>query len=327
MEDDGTTEFPSEFDFEQLGYLERLTVELTIGAAQLEDDLVERHLGYLLSKQNADGGWAGREGPSDLYYTSFALRSLAILGQLNEEIAFRVSSFLKSKLGSRQTYVDLLSLIYSQQLLLAASGVDAFADVTTDWAKAISDLLNALRRSDGGFAKSEEGRVGSTYQTFLILIGMELMNQAVEDADSIANFLLNQQQEDGGFLEIRVAKRSGANPTAAAIGGLRTLKVLSPDVANDAGEFLLTLQSDSGGFEANTRMPVPDVLSTFTSLVTLWDTGMILEADLDAAKSYVSSMQRAEGGFAGFELDPEQDVEYTFYGLGGLALIAAEKNS
>jgi hypothetical protein len=35
-------------------------------------------------------------------------------------------------------------------------------------------------------------------------------------------------------------------------------------------------------------------------------------------------MSRAGGGFAGFELDPAKDIEYTFYGLGTLALLQLE---
>ena len=37
---------------------------------------------------------------------------------------------------------------------------------------------------------------------------------------------------------------------------------------------------------------------------------------------YGLSMAREDGGFAGFELDPDKDVEYTFYGLGLLSLLA-----
>ena len=36
--------------------------------------------------QNLDGGWSGREGESDLYYTGFALRGLAVLQGLTPEL-------------------------------------------------------------------------------------------------------------------------------------------------------------------------------------------------------------------------------------------------
>ena len=58
--------------------------------------------GYILNRldvqpdslQRADGGFAGRQGLSDLYYTSFALRTLAILGELHGSVAERAAGFL-----------------------------------------------------------------------------------------------------------------------------------------------------------------------------------------------------------------------------------------
>ncbi len=68
--------------------------------------------------------------------------------------------------------------------------------------------------------------------------------------------------------------------------------------------------------------PVPDVLSTFTACVTLADLDQLQFIDVAAARRYVLGMQRERGGFAGFEFDPGEDVEYTFYGLGLLSLLA-----
>jgi geranylgeranyl transferase type-2 subunit beta len=68
-------------------------------------------------------------------------------------------------------------------------------------------------------------------------------------------------------------------------------------------------------------MPIPDLLSTFTACVTLWDLEQLEQIDIASAYRYGCSMARDEGGFAGCELDPAQDVEYTFYGLGLLSLL------
>lgn len=304
-----------------LTYLERLTLRLTIGAAQLPPELQELHAKYILAAQQADGGWAGREGVSDLYYTSFALRSLAILGLLEGEIADRAASFLQSRLMAHETLVDLMSLVYSAKLLEAACGVDAFAGAQSEWSSRLAGLLEKLRREDGGYSKSFEGTVGSTYQTFLVLLCLELIGQPIPEPQRIADFLMRQRQSDGGFLEIRVGKRSGANPTAAAIGALRVLDRLTPEIADAAGAFLVELQTDEGGWQANTRIPLPDLLSTFTACVTLADLEQLSEIDRPAAHRYGMSMQRASGGFCGFEFDPGQDVEYTFYGLGLLSLL------
>jgi geranylgeranyl transferase type-2 subunit beta len=312
-------------ELEQLGYLPRLMLRLTIGAAQLPVELQQRHATYVLSRQRPDGGWAGREGDSDVYYTSFALRSLAILGLLEGDVAQRAASFLKSRLSSHETIVDLLSLVYSVKLIEAACGLDSFAATREGWSSRLAELLNKLRRPDGGFSKSLEGQAGSTYQTFLVLLCLELIDQPCPDPDAAANFLMRQRQDDGGFLEIRVAKRSGTNPTAAAIGALQVLKRLDANTAHTAAEFLADLQTDEGGFQANTRIPLPDLLSSFTGCVTLADLNRLDWIHQQRVREYALSMQQPEGGFRGFEFDPADDIEYTFYGLGLLSLLCSSE--
>jgi len=312
----------NDIDLDQLGYLGRLMVRLTIGAAQLPDDVQQRHADYVLARCRSDGGWAGREGESDVYYTSFALRSLAILGLLTGEVAQRSADFLRLRMHRHETLVDLLSLVYSAKLIEAACGLDPFQSARQDWQARLAELLNSLHRADGGFSKSLEGQVGSTYQTFLVLLCLELIGQPCPEPTAVGEFLLRQRQADGGFLEIRVGKRSGTNPTAAAIGALRVLGQLNPQVSSAAIEFLADLQTDEGGFQANTRIPLPDLLSTFTACVTLADLEGLPTISTEAARVYALSMQQPSGGFRGFEFDPADDIEYTFYGLGTLALLA-----
>ena len=308
-------------DLNELGYLARLMLRLTVGALQLPEATQRRHADYVLTRQRSDGGWAGREGESDIYYTSFALRSLAILGLLDGEVADGAVNFLKSRMQAQETIVDLLSLVYSAKLIEGTCSKDTFEGAKSDWEQNLTSLLSELRRDDGGFSKSMEGHAGSTYQTFLVLLCLESIEQPCPDPQAAFDFLMSQQQDDGGFLEIRVGKRSGANPTAAAIGGLRVLRKLDSMTGQDAAEFLSELQTDEGGFQANTRIPLPDLLSTFTACWTLADLGQFKQISLRKAKKYVESMERSAGGFRGFELDHEDDVEYTFYGLGALALL------
>lgn len=310
---------------QELTYLERLTLALTYGASRLPESVTAPHSHYILQQQREDGGWAGREGESDLYYTSFALRSLAFLGLLEGDVAHRSGEFLKAKLNSSQGIVDLLALVYSVKLLEAAIGLNVMAESRADWAVRLAGLLSQLRRPDGGYSKSLEGQAGSTYQTFLVLLCLQLIEQPIPEPDEIKRFLLGQKQEDGGFLEIRVGKRSGVNPTAAAIGALSVLGALGEELAQETGEFLADMQTDNGGFQANSRIPLPDVLSTFTACVTLMDLNRLHWINHDSAANYLRSMSKPSGGFAGFELDPAMDVEYTFYGLGALALMEVSR--
>jgi geranylgeranyl transferase type-2 subunit beta len=81
------------------------------------------------------------------------------------------------------------------------------------------------------------------------------------------------------------------------------------------------MQTDEGGLRANTRIPVADVLSTFTGLVTLIDLEALHEIDAPAVLRYVQSMEDDRGGFQAASLIAGVDVEYTFYGLGSWALL------
>ena len=98
-------------------YLQNLTIRLAQGVGRLPEATRQLHTDYFLAAQQSDGGFAGREGGSDLYYTTFAMRGLSILGELYGETADRAEAFLKPQLSSKQTIVDFFSLFYAANLL------------------------------------------------------------------------------------------------------------------------------------------------------------------------------------------------------------------
>ncbi len=122
----------------------------------------------------------------------------------------------------------------------------------------------------------------------------------------------------------RPMKRSGTNPTAAAIGLLKLLDALDAPTRGAAVDFLFDMQTDEGGLRANTRIPIADLLSTFTGLVSLADLDQAGAIDRVAARRYVDSLQEEQGGYRGADWDTGRDVEYTFYGLGATALLAGD---
>ena len=303
------------------GYLAELTIRLAQGIQRIQPEVRDQHSAFLLTRQRADGGFAGRDGGSDLYYTGFALRSLAIFGKLDGDVADRAASFLRGKLTGRESIVDFFSLIYCATLLELATGTDIFADAATTWRDSVAAALGKLRREDGGFAKAEEGMASSTYHTFLVLMCLESIERPIERPEEIVDFLHSQRCEDGGFREIRVSKRAGSNPTAAAIGALRILGRLDDEVIAETIDFLADMQTDEGGIRANSRIPIADLLSTFTGLLTCQDLGGTTELDLSAVQRFVRSLESDEGGYLSAAWDQECDVEYTFYGLGTQALL------
>lgn len=301
-------------------YLQDLTLRLALGAAQLDPSLRERHATWLRSQQTPAGGFAGREGDSDPYYTAFALRALWVLGELDPGTGSAAAAFLRQRLTHRESIIDLISLIFAAAICEMAVGDVVLTDENDTWRQNVASLLASLRTDDGGFAKTPEGRAGSTYQTFLSVLCYELIEQPIPDIDQIEAFLASQRHPDGGYLEIRAAKRPGVNPTAAAIGTLRALDRLSHIDAEPVARFLSEMQSDEGGLTANTRIPFADLLSSFTGLLTLADLDAVAAVNLEAINRYALSMQSPDGGFYGFALDQTADVEYSFYGIATLSL-------
>jgi geranylgeranyl transferase type-2 subunit beta len=303
-----------------LSYLENLMVRLAHGVAALPEDLRVRQADYLKKSQRDDGGFAGREGESDLYYTAFGLRGLALLGELHGEPAQRAAEYLRRQLSGQTPLVDFISLLFAGALLQTSSGVDVFAASAPDWRESVASLFERFRRSDGGYAKTDEGQSSSTYHTFLVVIAEQLLGRQPVDRPRFVGFARSRQREDGGFVEIGPMRRSGTNPTAAAAGLLNILDAFDDDLRSGVVDFLCEMQTDEGGLKANTRIPLADLLSTFTGILTLADLNTIDEIDCAAARHYVSSLEANDGGFRGGVWDEAPDVEYTFYGLGALAL-------
>ncbi len=303
-------------------YLEQLTIRLAVGAANLAETVRTRHADYLTDAQRPDGGFAGREGSSDLYYTGFALRSLSMLGQLYGPVAERAATFLRDGLAARESIMDYLSHVYGAAMLDVSAGIDVLGACSPTWREEVASTLEQLRRDDGGYAKSKEGGAGSTYYSFLVLMCHELVGKPLPCPKRLIDFVLSQRCEEGGFREIRVAKRASTNPTAAAIGVLRSLDALDNEIRDGTISFLAEMQTDEGGLRANTRIPIADLLSTFTGLLTLADLDAMERIDTEAVLRYVERLQRDEGGFRGGAWDETVDVEYTFYGLGCLSLLS-----
>ena len=88
-----------------------------MGMERVPPETRERHATFLLQSQRPDGGFAGRMGESDLYYTSFALRALSILGELYGDVAQRATNFLQSRLHAPEKLIDHMSLVFGAALL------------------------------------------------------------------------------------------------------------------------------------------------------------------------------------------------------------------
>lgn len=310
-------------------YLERLTIQLATGLEGLADELIEPHVQYIRRHHNADGGYSGREGPSDLYYTSFALRSLALLGRLSRDEAENAARFLRGAMQKSAGIVDIYALLQSAALVQLAGGPNVLGEGRDDWPERLAGGLERFRTEDGGYGKSTDARSGSTYHTFLVGMCYELLGRDIPDPDRVLAFVASRKREDGGYVEMAPMRRSGTNPTAAAVGIHQLIQGddFDPKRFADTAAFLAGLVSMEGGLCANTRIPVADLLSTFTGCWTLAQLEALAKIRISEAQKYVASLQRTGGGFRGGIWDEGHDVEYTFYGLGLLALLNQQRKS
>lgn len=281
----------------------------------------DRHRAWLTGLQNPDGGFSGREGESDLYYTGFALRSLAILQGLEPDLCVRCAGFLSTRLSAPASVIDLFSLLVSRFLVILGGGPDVFESSGPDWPVRVTELLESFRTPDGGYGRSAESRYGSTYVSFLNLLAMELLERPPLRLDELHLFVESRRREDGGYVEIAPMKRSATNPTAAAVGIFRMTGRLTPEVISSVVDFLEELPSDEGGYRAHDRIPFADLLSTFTAAWTLDDLGAGDRLDPARLRRFALSLEQKTGGFHAGTLDEVADVEYTFYGLGLLSLL------
>ncbi len=303
-------------------YLVRLAERLANGLSRMEEPRRERHRSFIVSRQQSDGGFGGREGGSDLYYTSFAVRSLGMLGGMSPAEAKSVGAYLARFGWQELGVIDLMNWLYTALAVQVFGGGDLLEDEEPDWPERISSKLERVRTTDSGYAKSEEGAAGSTYHSFLVTLTYELLGMTPPRPNKLIQFTYDRQRDDGGFVEIAPMKNSGTNPTAAAVGLMSIIGGLDKELCEDVRDFLKETWSSEGGFQANKRIAFVDGLSTFTGLLTIQNLNITNLASEILIERFISDeLEFPTGGFRGAAWDDQADVEYSFYGLGCLALL------
>ncbi|RMG01549.1 MAG: geranyl transferase [Planctomycetota bacterium] len=302
-------------------HTERLTARIVDVVSKLPDTVRQKHADYVLSVQAEDGGFPGRRGASDVYYTGFAARVLTVTNAWNDCALDGVGAYLRDAWERLHTLVEYTSwLTAAASLRLAGYQGDLIPEQTIE--QTIGRLLDELRRDDGGYAKAHASGRSSTYHTYLAVLCAELLGMALPDRDAVFHMLRTRHQGDGGFSELPVLRFSGTNTTAAAVGIMEAVGIGWEPYVVPVTRFLCGMQTSEGGFLAAARAPMPDLLSTCTALLTLDRLNALNACDVGAAKRFVEQLELPEGGFLGAMVDEVPDVEYTFYGLVASGLTA-----
>ena len=283
----------------------------TVGrASDALGDSVDMVRAFLRRRLASDGGFQGRDGRSDLYYTVFGLE---VSLSLNADIPYdRVADYLtRFGTGESLDFVHLACLARCRADMADARGQVIGARTCEDMA----EHLRSYRAEDGGFNAAVAAERGSAYGSFLALGAYQDLGIACPDPDRIAASIQSLQMPDGGYANEASMTVSATAATAAAICVLHYLNQPVPESAVRRLQGQARLQ---GGFMA-ICLPgvpaIPDLLSTATALHALSLVGAAADDMREKHLDYLDSLWTAEGGFRGHRADDVVDCEYTYYGL------------
>jgi geranylgeranyl transferase type-2 subunit beta len=299
-------------------YLDMLDDLLRPGISGLSETFKATQIAFVLSRQQPDGGFCGRQGGSDLYYTDFALRTLAWLAPDHTALA-RTADYLADLSCSPSDVVSCFSLLSARRLIERHSN-NAAADLQeTINASALIAWLRNQMLSGGGMSRLADRRV-SAYHTFLGSLCFQLLAADMPSIADAVRAIQALKRPDGGYAEMPDQGTSQTNATAAAVAFLMMHNAMPSDTA-DTANFLAAMQTTDGGLQAHAAARCGDLLSTFTGLLTLTGLGSLDRIDPAAAARFLHETAHPRGGFLACNADDTPDVEYTYYGIATLALL------
>ncbi len=257
------------------------------------------------------GGACDRDGRADLYYTIFALAGLEAFG--GEEIrqpspALRpLSEWLRGfGDGHGLDFIHLGALARCW----AAIGLEK---MPADLADALLARVETHRSRDGGYDADTDAEHGNAYGCFVALGAYQDLRRAQPEPLGMVQCLKFLETPDGAWANARGLRVGSTNATAAAVALLHQLGVPVNAIVAD---WLLAQAHPDGGFRAMPSAPLPDLLSTATTLHALACLEKpVPEPIRERCLDFLDSLWSAEGGFHGHWADDHLDAEYTFYGL------------
>jgi prenyltransferase beta subunit len=260
---------------------------------------------FFLRQLGADGAGMDRAGKADLYYTIFALAGLQALQA--EVPAERLEKWLRGfGDGAGLDFVHLGALARCW----AAIGLEK---MPADVAAPLLARIEAFRSRDGGYDGDAGAEHGNAYGCFVALGAYQDLQRELPEPLRMVQCLKFLETPDGAWANARGLKAGSTNATAAAV---TLLHQLGMPINAPVGDWLLAQTHADGGFLAMPRAPLPDLLSTATTLHALACLDRELPAPVrERCLDFIDTLWSAEGGFHGHWADDHLDAEYTFYGL------------
>lgn len=260
---------------------------------------------FFRGQLSSEGAGLDRDGKPDLYYTIFALAGLQAMDA--DVPRDPVANFLRSHDdGARLDFVHLSALarcwcVVGKERM--PHGLD----------HALLERIEKFRKPDGGYDGDAKLAHGTAYGAFVALGAYEDLGHTPPHPLKLIQSLKRLETPDGAWSNVPNARTGATNATAGAVTLIRHLGF---PVGERVGDWLLAQAHPQGGFLAVPGAPMPDLLSTATTIHAL----AAMERRLPSAVherclDFLDSLWDARGGFHGHWADDHLDAEYTYYGL------------
>ena len=276
-------------------------------APKLLGDSAELVRAFFERQFTAAGGAGDRDNRPDLYYTIFALAGLQALQVPLDTRHPTLATWLRTfGEGAGLDFVHLGALARCWSAV-------GLVNETPDLAATVLERIETYRARDGGYDADPGAPHGNAYGCFVALGAYQDLGRQLPEPLRMVQCLKFLETPDGAWANARGLKVGSTNATAAAVTLLHQLGV---PVNQSVGDWLLAQAHPEGGFLAMPLAPIPDLLSTATTLHAL----ACLEREVPApirekCLDFIDTLWSAEGGFHGHWADDHLDAEYTFYGL------------
>lgn len=299
----------------QSRYLAAIDLLVEEGLSALASPYLTTHQDYVLGQMQADGGFPGRAGGSDLYYTDFALRVL-IACKTDAAKLVETASHLHSYNWPLTGVVECFNYLNCVRLLSRA-GIYIDADENQ-----IREVLSGFSTPNATYRKNEDSEE-SIYASFLGLLIEEMLGMTPVYDSKFCNHIMGFQNKDGGFSESLSSKKSQTNATAAALSVLAIAGCKSSISTASALPYIARNQSEDGGFCATNECARGDLLSAHSAVAVLAFMGNLESINLQNLARFLKSVALQTGGFVSCADDCEADIEYTYYGIALLGILKA----
>jgi prenyltransferase beta subunit len=256
-------------------------------------------------KQLVDGAGRDRDGKPDLYYTIFALAGMQAL---DAPVPLdQVEAFLRSHSDGAQLDFVHVSALARCWCIVGPKRMPPGLD------RALLERIETFRKPDGGYEGDAKLAHGTAYGAFVALGAYEDLGATPPHPLKLIQSLKRLETPDGAWSNVPGARTGATNATAGAVTLVRHLGF---PVNESVADWLLAQTHPQGGFLAVPGAPLPDLLSTATTLHALAAMERRLPSEVhERCLDFLDSLWSAQGGFHGHWADDHLDAEYTFYAL------------